>query len=133
MFERKEKIELKYKIGDKLMGYAEGIDGGAFVAGIVIVAEPSTTCGFDNEYKLLLDCRIVEKKEVEDGKKIKIDTWWIGEKEATPFDEDRFIRALAHVQKRRECIKMAREEYIAMHKELYPERYIKQDTSDDKD
>ena len=124
MWERKEKKPLKYSMGSQLMGYE---DIGGLVAGRVVEIRQSSSHVSDNEYRLQLDPRTVREEIVEGSEKKIIDQWWIEEKEAVPFNEERFAKALVFYQKKREALKMVREAYIDMRKELYPEEYAEKE------
>lgn len=116
MFDRKEN-ELPpflYNIGDKIMGFHISIGGEMLVGGEIIGREQSRSYLNDNEYTVKLEPGLCEGCET--GKEDI--TWHIGEKEARPFKQDIWDRAVRHWIESNKLKKKSYLEYIRMYRAL---------------
>lgn len=116
MFDRKkdELPPLLYNVGDKIMGYHSSI-GGHIVGGEIVERQRSVSYLDDNEYKVKLEPELCQGEE---GKDI---TWWISEKEAKPFKQGVWDRAVRHWLEHGRLQRKAYLEYVRMHKALRDE------------
>lgn len=114
MFERKngELPPLKYKAGDKIMGYYSSVGVQMLVGGTVVRIEQSRSCLRDNQYEVKLE------PELRDEDKEREFTWWINEKDVQPFKQDIWDRAVNHWKKYGELNRKAYLEYIRMFRAL---------------
>lgn len=116
MFDRKkdELPPLKYKVGDKIMGHHSSIGGQMLVGGVVVEATQSTSYLSENEYKVKLEHELCDD--------VNEDLfWWINEKEAQPFKQSVWNRAVNHWKAHGEFNRKAYLEYVRMHKALREE------------
>lgn len=116
-FERQEKEPLKFKVGDKIMGYYTGHGAWVLVAGEIVEAKQSGTYLQDNNY----DVRLIPEL-LDDSMKEGV-TFQLSEKEARPFDETRALQAIKHWKNEMRLRAEAHEEHVMMLKLLYPENY----------
>jgi hypothetical protein len=120
MYERKpeDMKPLKYKVGDKIMGFAQGLAFEMVVAGEVINTRQSTSHLNDNEYNVkLLECiRVPGQPDRKD--------FWIDEHEARPFVQEVFDKAFSAWTERDNHLRISRELYTSVQQVLYPERFI---------
>jgi len=108
MFEREKLQPLKYKVGDKIMGFHKFIGGEMLVGGEVIGVEQSTSYLVDNKYCVKLDgC----------GEK----EWWIDEREAILFKQDIWDKVVKHWNEYEKLSGNAYLEYVRAHKALVGE------------
>lgn len=122
MFERKEELKMKHKVGDKIMGYESGMGIHLLFGGTIIEANPSKHMLEDNEYIVEFEPELLDNDN--GGKKL---TFTVNEKNAVPFEKTRFLSAVTHYKSQGFHLGKAHEEYISMFKELYPENYKKKD------
>lgn len=125
MFDRKED-ELPpfvYNVGDKIMGYHMSIGGQMLVGGEIVGREQSTSYLDDNKYRVKLEPELCDGCEV--GKDL---TWWIDEKNAKPFKQYVWDKAVIHWLEHCRFQREGYLEYIRMHKALREEP---SDMSDD--
>lgn len=117
-FNRKkdELSPLLYNVGDKIMGYRVSIGGQMLVGGEIVERKQSTSYIDENEYKIKLEPELCEGCEV--GRDL---TWWINEKEAKPFKQDVWDRAVRHWLEHGRLQRKGYLEYIRMHKALREE------------
>ncbi len=116
MFDREQgKLPpLLYKIGDRIMGYHQNMGGGYLVGGEIIECEQSKSyidCG--NKYKVKLEGELLVLGS-EDGELY----WWLTEKEAQPFDDEIWKKAVEHWIEYGRLHKKAYLEHIKMHRAL---------------
>ena len=116
-FDRKKDdlIPLKYKVGDKIMGYNKSLGCDTLVGGVIIGAEQSTSYLGDNKYDVKIEHELCEKDVAEGDAKI---TWWINEKEAMPFDQEIWNKAARHWLSHLDLKAKSYLEYIRMHRSL---------------
>lgn len=122
MFDRKkdELPPLLYNIGDKIMGYHVSIGGQMLVGGEIIERKQSTSYLDENEYSVKLEPELCEwNGEGKDSGKDS--TWWINEKEAKPFKQDVWNRAVKHWLEHGRLQRKGYLEYIRMHRALREE------------
>lgn len=114
MFDRKKEdiIPLKYKVGDKIMGYHSSIGCHVLVGGTVVEVEQSGSYLNENRYKVTLE------PELCDGEKVKEVTWWIDENEVQLFKQDLWDRAVNHWKTHGELNRKSYLEFIRMHRAL---------------
>lgn len=117
-FDRKKGEEplLIYNIGDKIMGYHSSIGGHMLVGGEIIERKQSTSYLDDNEYKIKLEPELCNGCDI--GKDL---TWWINQKEAKPFKQDIWNRAVKHWFEHGKLQRKGYLEYIRMHRALREE------------
>jgi hypothetical protein len=120
MFDRKkdELPQLLYNVGDKIMGYHVSIGGQMLVGGEIVERKQSTSYLDENEYKVKLEPELCEGNE--EGKDL---TWWINEKEAKPFKQDVWNRAVKHWLEHGRLQRKGYLEFIRMHRALREEPY----------
>lgn len=116
LFERKkdELPPLKYKTGDKVMGYHHSIGGQTLVGGMIIDVRQSTSYLNDNEYDVKLEPDLCDE--------VKESSWWITEKDAQPFEQYVWDRAVKHWKEHCKLQRMSYLEYIKMHRALRREK-----------
>ncbi len=109
-FERTKLDELKFKVGDKIMGYHRGMSVHTLVAGTVIKAEQETSIFGSNSY----DVELEKEFELHDGA-----MFHLREDEAVKFDKERFLSALEHSN--RSCMynEKSIEEHQLMMRDIY--------------
>jgi hypothetical protein len=124
-FDRKEGElpPLLYNVGDKIMGYQMSVGGQMLVGGEIIERQQSTSYLDQNEYKVKLEPELCEG--CEEGKDL---TWWIDEKEAKPFKQDVWNKAVRHWLEHGRLQRKGYLEYVRMHRALREEP---DDISDD--
>jgi hypothetical protein len=124
-FDRKEDElpPLLYNVGDKIMGYDTSIGGSMLVGGVIIERTQSTSHLDQNEYNVRLEPELCIGRE--EGKVI---TWWIEEKEAKPFKQDVWNKAVKHWLEQGMLQRKAYLEHIRMFRALREEP---DDISDD--
>ncbi len=117
MFDRKEKDipPLKYKIGDKIMGYHSNVGWHGLVGGEIIEVEQSKSYLSDNEYKIKLEPELCGNDN--NGKK-EVFTGFLAEGEAQPFKQDVWDRAVDHYIEQGLLQEKAYLESIRMHRAL---------------
>lgn len=116
-FEKQEKDPLKFRIGDKIMGYHTGPGIWTLVAGEIVDAKQSNSYIRDNEYNVRLIPELLDN-----GMKEGV-IFHIPENKARPFDEVRVLQAIKHWKNEIRLRAEALEENISMLKLLYPEDY----------
>ncbi len=105
-----------YNVGDKIMGYHVSIGGQMLVGGEIVERTQSTTYLDENEYKVKLETELCEGSE--EGKCL---TWWISEKEAKPFKQAVWDRAIRHWLEHGRLQRKGYLEHIRMHRALREE------------
>lgn len=117
MFERKkdELPPFKYNIGDKIMGYHSSIGGQMLVGGEIIERTQSTSYLDENEYKINLEPELCEGCDGGNS------TWWISEKEAKPFKQEVWDRAVKHWLEHGRLQAKSYLQYVKMHRALREE------------
>lgn len=118
MFDRKkdELPPLLYNIGNKIMGYHLSIGGQMLVGGEIIERTQSTSYLEDNEYKVRLEPELLKGCEED-----KDTTWWITEKEAKPFKQEVWNKAVAHWLEHCELQTRSYLQYVKMYRALREE------------
>lgn len=118
MFEREpDKLPpLLYNIGDKIMGYQASMGMQMLIGGEIIERKQSTSYIDDNEYKVKLEPDLLEG-----CKEGECYTWWLNEKEAKPFKQDVWKKAVGHWLEHLKLKSMSYLQYIRMHRALRDE------------
>lgn len=109
-FERKKLEELKFKVGDKIMGYHRGLGMNALVAGTITKAEQEASIFSENSYEVELE----KEFELQKGAKFHLQ-----ENEAVKFDKEQFLIALEHFSKNGIYAQKSFEEHQLMIKAIY--------------
>lgn len=108
--------QLLYNVGDKIMGYHSSIGGQMLVGGEIVERKQSASYLDDNQYNVKLEPELCEGSK--EGKDF---TWWINEKEAKPFKQDTWDRAVRHWLEHGRLQRKAYLEHIRMHRVLREE------------
>lgn len=116
MFDRKEGElpPLLYAVGNKIMGYHVSLGIQSLVGGEIVEAVQSTSYLDENSYKVKLEPELCGKdKEI--GKET---TLWINEKEAKPFNQDVWNKAVGHWIEHNIFKEKSYLSYVRMHRAL---------------
>lgn len=109
-FERKKLEELRFKVGDKIMGYHRGLGMNTLVAGTITKAEQEVSVFSENSYEVELE----KEFELHEGAKFHLQ-----ENEAVKFDKEQFLIALEHFSKSGIYNQKSYEEHQLMIKAVY--------------
>lgn len=120
-FERNEKDKLLYHIGDMVMGMHSGIGANFFVAGKIIGTKQPASVFESNSYEVELIDELITA-----GEMVKGTTLSLNEKEIAMFDKERCLKAIEHWRNDLRLRGEAYQEYLKMIRELYPEKYKKE-------
>ncbi len=112
-FERTKLEELKFKVGDKIMGYHRGLGMNTLVAGTIVKAKQETSIFGANLYEVELE------KEFELHEKAK---FHLRENEAVKFDKEQFLIALEHSNKSGLYSQKSLEEHQLMIRAIYNQK-----------
>lgn len=85
---------LKFKVGDKVMGYAQRLGIGMLVGGEIVDCRQSKSHLNDNDYLVKFEPEI-SPHEIYEGARDTGD-WWIDENDCVPFDQTRWLEAVKH-------------------------------------